>query len=572
MRHLLILSVAMTLPFLGCGGGKSTKKETTKSSGTKKTNVSTSKSKPKPKVRRKRFRFKSSSRFQKFQKQYDKARKKLPDGGIDSEPDSPGKSAAGRAMSEELAVERLGSAILDSVELRSTLVIWLVDASKSAENLRERTLAAARSFYSKTAAENSKKKLKNELLSAVGYYSDEVNWLTDAPIGEFKSVGESFDKVVPKTSGKENTFAAVTSAIDKFKSFSKRRFETMVVVISDEAGDDAGNVDQVVQLAKKHSVLVYTIGVPAVFGRKAALVQSVEAPFRAPAKRRQRKRRRRRRMPRGPQNVVQGPESRHREFIQMPLWGNRAGVLIDAGFGPFALERLCRESGGRYIVVRRESFENAFPAAVTDSWPAANALVPDSNKMRLYAPNYVSEGRYQKMLAENKARLALHKAAKMPITNLPEPLTSFAKARNEAEFNRRLTQAQQLPAIVQPQIERLYSALRLGESDRAKLKSPRWQAAFDLAIGRVLAMKVRIDGYNSLLAAMKRGKQFEKPGSTTWILEGSDKIAGSSILSKTAGRARKYLQGVIDNHPNTPWAEMARLELETPIGWKWTEQ
>jgi hypothetical protein len=32
------------------------------------------------------------------------------------------------------------------------------------------------------------------------------------------------------------------------------------------------------------------------------------------------------------------------------------------------------------------------------------------------------------------------------------------------------------------------------------------------------------------------------------------------------------LQRVIDEHPNTPWAMMADRELQTPIGWKWTER
>ena len=32
-----------------------------------------------------------------------------------------------------------------------------------------------------------------------------------------------------------------------------------------------------------------------------------------------------------------------------------------------------------------------------------------------------------------------------------------------------------------------------------------------------------------------------------------------------------YLQRVVDEHPDTPWAHLAKLELDTPIGWKWVE-
>ncbi len=46
--------------------------------------------------------------------------------------------------------------------------------------------------------------------------------------------------------------------------------------------------------------------------------------------------------------------------------------------------------------------------------------------------------------------------------------------------------------------------LEQGEKHRDKLDSDRWRASFDLAMGRVLAMRVRAFGYNSVLAEMRR--------------------------------------------------------------------
>ncbi|MEM8913988.1 MAG: VWA domain-containing protein, partial [Planctomycetota bacterium] len=34
---------------------------------------------------------------------------------------------------------------------------------------------------------------------------------------------------------------------------------------------------------------------------------------------------------------------------------------------------------------------------------------------------------------------------------------------------------------------------------------------------------------------------------------------------------REFLSGVIEAHPGTPWALLAKKELDVPIGWKWTE-
>ena len=82
----------------------------------------------------------------------------------------------------------------------------------------------------------------------------------------------------------------------------------------------------------------------------------------------------------------------------------------------------------------------------------------------------------------------------------------------------RLDRAQQAAAKVAPAVNDLYEALRKGAADADKLTSPRWKAGYDLAMGRAAAAKARIDGYNSMLAALKRGRNFTKPDSRSWVL------------------------------------------------------
>jgi hypothetical protein len=38
-----------------------------------------------------------------------------------------------------------------------------------------------------------------------------------------------------------------------------------------------------------------------------------------------------------------------------------------------------------------------------------------------------------------------------------------------------------------------------------------------------------------------------------------------------AQKANVYLRRVIDEHPETPWALIAKKELDSPFGWKWQE-
>jgi hypothetical protein len=135
----------------------------------------------------------------------------------------------------------------------------------------------------------------------------------------------------------------------------------------------------------------------------------------------------------------------------------------------------------------------------------------------------------------------------------------------------KMSQAQQFAARNLPSVERLCDLLTQGEADRAKLTSPRWQAEFDLAIGRALAMRARLDGYNSMIAALKRGKTFQNAESKAWVLESADNFETESTIKKMADKAKSYLERVVQEHPGTPWAKIAELELKTPLGWAWKE-
>ena len=99
----------------------------------------------------------------------------------------------------------------------------------------------------------------------------------------------------------------------------------------------------------------------------------------------------------------------------------------------------------------------------------------------------------------------------------------------------------------------------------------RWRAGYDLAMGRVLATKIRAESYNSMLAMAKTKLKFQNPKNNTWVLRAADEINTGSGAAKLAEKAKTYLQRVVDEHPDTPWAMLAKRELSEPIGWKWDE-
>lgn len=120
-------------------------------------------------------------------------------------------------------------------------------------------------------------------------------------------------------------------------------------------------------------------------------------------------------------------------------------------------------------------------------------------------------------------------------------------------------------------MEQLYAILAVGETSRERELVPRWRAGYDLAMGRVLAAKVRTEAYNAMLAAAKTRLKFEDPKNNTWQLQPAESIEVGSRLANLAEKATMYLTRVVEEHPQTPWAKLAERELSTPLGWKWEE-
>ena len=135
-----------------------------------------------------------------------------------------------------------------------------------------------------------------------------------------------------------------------------------------------------------------------------------------------------------------------------------------------------------------------------------------------------------------------------------------------------LNDAQKPVAELDFRLRELQAALEVGEDDRGRLAEPRWQAGYDLAMGRVLAMRVRAYGYNVVLAQMKgQPKSFTKKDSNLWRLKPNREITSGGAVKRLHKKAVEYLNRVVDDHAGTPWALLAERELSAPMGWGWSE-
>jgi hypothetical protein len=462
------------------------------------------------------------------------------------------------ARAEAAAMKAVTTAIRSSVEIGPTLVVWIIDSTPSARDIVHEVSAAAQNFYETPEASEWSAAAEKPLLTAIVAFDREVQFVIDSPTHEAKKARDAFESIRSAPNGGAMTFTAIKQALDKYLPLRTRdRREVLLVVVTDQAGDDAKLLEETIEPTRKQAIPIYCIGLPAPWGQTNPFSPNPKEPSK------------------DDKFPTVGPESLLSERVDIEHWNTKNFTeirtdLVDSGFGPFALERLCRASRGQFFALRT-GLGYGYRAVSGLGWPNGSELRFDDSVVSRYTPDYVSEADYKKLLAENKACAALVEAARLPSVKMEGMPGSIFPKDAEAKMAKQMSAAQQFAARNLPQVEHLLEVLVKGEGDRAKITSPRWQAEYDLAIGRVMANKARLDGYNSMIAALKRGKNFQNPESKAWKLTPDDKFETESTIKKMADKAKMYLQRVVQEHPKTPWAKIAEEELKLPLGWAWEE-
>jgi hypothetical protein len=457
------------------------------------------------------------------------------------------------------AVDRLTLEIVASLEERSTIVGWVFDQSVSLAGQRREIAARLERVFAELELVGAGR--GHDLLHLVSAYGERIMPVIDRPVPDGGRVVKAIEAIPIDESGIENTFTAVQRMAARAREArgSARARNVMIVVFTDEVGNDEQHADEVAAYCRTHGMRVFVVGVPAPFGRREVEIKFVEFDDRFSDE------------VRWPV-ADQGPETLFPEVVRIPVGGD-LDEPIDSGFGPFSLSKLCAQTGGVYFAVHAN---RGSTARVRDRDTAAMAsrlrYFFDPDVMRHYRPDYLPAVELERGIRANRAKLALVEAAReSELAPLDAPRMSFPRA-DDATLARLLSEAQKAAAVLQPKLDRLHARLAEGEADRASLTERRWRAGYDLALGRVLAHKVRTAGYNQMLAAAKGGRSFRDPAHDTWELVASDDLGGlDSQTRRLAEQAARLLRRVIDEHPGTPWALIAGQELATPLGFTWRE-
>jgi hypothetical protein len=460
------------------------------------------------------------------------------------------------------AVDRLTLEIAASLEQRPTVVCWVFDQSVSLAGQRKEIASRLERVFGELGLTSTAQ--ANELFNVVYAYGKQVTPVIDKPTREVSEVVSAITRIPIDESGIENTFTAIAEAAKKAKQIrlsGAERRNVMIINFTDEVGNDQQYADAVATFCRAQAMRVFVVGVPAPFGRRDVKMKFVEFDPKYAADEQW-------------AIVEQGPESLYPEFVDVRP-KNSPDEPIDSGFGPFSLSKLCAETGGIYFAVHAN---RGARGRVSDSATAAMSsqlrYFFDSKVMRDYRPDYLPQAQVDKMLAANKAKASLVAAAKAAqITPMEAPTMRFPR-EDDGKLALLLGEAQKKAAVLEPKIDALYGTLAAGVPDRAKIapEEKRWQAGFDLALGRVLAVKVRTNAYNIMLAQAKAGMKFKNPKNDTWILNPSDDVSQvGSQTERLAKQADEVLRRVVAEHPGTPWAQMAAEELRSPLGYSWEE-
>ena len=446
----------------------------------------------------------------------------------------------------EGAVDRIATEILNRLEQGRTLVVWAFDASGSLVAEREKLSKQIEQVYAHiNQLDTDKIAVGDTLMTMVVAFGSDRKAMLPTPTRDVAAILSAISDVPIDTSGVETTFGTVgwiAGKWGKFKGADGEPYRTITIVVTDEVGDDEGQLERAIAAASSVKMPVYVLGSPALFGKVEGRMNYTDPKTKKTH-----------------YNIAvrQGPESVALESIHLPFWygGDRYDNL-DAGFGPYALSRLAGATGGIYFVARI----------------GPSRLTFDPNAMREYRPDWVSPEQYARSVQKDPIRGAVAAAATLTQQQLPgQPNLTFPPA-DTPEFKEAMEQGQTTVARIEYTVNEALEPITAVSKLRDRETSRRWQAHYDLIRGRLLAMKIRCAEYQTACAKMKRDAlKFENPKSNAWRLVPTEQILSGDKVDRVAQETRKLLKGVVEDHPNTPWAVLARRELKDPFGFKWVE-
>jgi len=488
-----------------------------------------------------------------------------------------------------------------------TKIIWLMDASLSLKEERKVLASQVAEFYGqlleeqKTLMEQDLSMRVNSIVFAFGSTLQPVRMDRGSVTPDAMSRG--IEHLPIDETGVENVMTALITAVSSVASGKKERIE--IVIWTDESGDDLHRLEDAIALCRALQARVHIVGPLSVLGMRDGTQQfELPKPWEYRIE-----------LP-----VMRGPDSAFPERAQLPMWfdsnaaswedgpvvlaansGNLGGPhrrKLLAPTGPYALTRLALATGGRFIALRRDGdrasmqgdrYKNYLPdygsglevLADVESKPLRRVVVEAASitDAKIYAPpNYLFPTLVQDSYPYSRGLMYVRSE------NFPGVLKDqlIAQTRKLAVARRTVQQAIDVMLFQSTPLATSGTGRESATENRSTIlslasippeyeyeKSPRWRAWYDLNLGRLLYQSVRIDSYVAVASEMSSGsviEEIQKNEFNSVLFRNSTPVSSSSELTARALLGRQLLERVVEQHPDTPWSQLALWELEHPPG------
>lgn len=482
------------------------------------------------------------------------------------------------------ALDQLTKELIRLMRNDKLLVVWLFDESgsmkKDQQEIRERIgrvyeelrivdREAEQIGISKRirgSRKKSKSLLSEVMLTSIVSFGQYYHPQTRRPTSDLPTILKAIGGIPIDKSGIENTCTALVKAVAQHKlSAARGGRKLVVIVVSDESGDDGAGVELVIKQAKGCKAPVYILGREAAFGSNYAFVRWKQ-PETGHWKY----------LP-----IRRGPESPFPELLQHDGFRRRHDSHM-SGFGPYEQVRICRETGGIFFQLPHETQDlNDYEAYKY----AALALLeyrPDLGTRTEYAFRR-DHSRFRRAIAEVVALLNPYEPQnKGKGLELPDP-----------RYQRFSTDPARLAPVVKRRGQRILEMLRFfGQAInylervkplRAHEPSRRWRANYDLVLAQLYWYQLRLFEYgigmdqfirlelkDRVTNNHRHNRWFIREDGRRMVLPDERNQKRFKITAEELQAKRKFalarLREVEKRHPGTPWAHRAHFEAGRPFG------
>jgi hypothetical protein len=165
------------------------------------------------------------------------------------------------------ALDQLAREILRHLRDHKLTVVWLFDESVSMQD-DQRAIVQKFDGVSTELKRNidPSKKSAGALNHAIVGFGQQTELVLAKPTSDIDNIARAIKKLPSDMSGIENTMQAIIHTVDAFAGTIGRDRRLLLVLVTDESGDDGADVEEARQRLLKYRVPLYVIGRQALFG------------------------------------------------------------------------------------------------------------------------------------------------------------------------------------------------------------------------------------------------------------------------------------------------------------------